>query len=117
MIARVDNGDLLQLIYDLTHLPLHGSREISVGLFTFNLTQLLGQFPDHLLRLGVLTHRLLHLPGQLQHNFPSLFHQLVPGDGLLFVDVEQFLLEDIVGELRLHLPDAIPIQVCLSRFH
>ena len=77
LIALVDNGDLLQLIHDLIHLPLHGPRKISVGLLAFDLAQLLGQLPDHLLRLGVLTDRLPHLPGQLQHNFPGLFHQLI----------------------------------------
>ena len=117
MIALVDNGDLLQLIHDLIHLPLHRPWKVPVGSLSFNLTQLLGQLPDHLLRPGVLAHRLPHLPGQLQHDFPGLFHQLISGNGLLFVDVEQFLLEDIVGELRLHLTDAIPVQVCLSRFH
>ena len=35
----------------------------------------------------------------------------------MLVDMEQFLLEDIVGELGLHLADAIPVEVSLSRFH
>ena len=108
---------MLQLIHDLIHLPLHGPRKIAVGLLAFNLTQLLGQLPDHLLGLGVLTDRLPHLPEQFQHDFPSFTNQLISGDGLLFIDMEQFLLKDIVGELRLHLMDAIPIQVCLSRFY
>ena len=65
----------------------------------------------------MLTDRLPHRPGQFQHDFSSFTNQLIPGDGLLFVDVEQFLLEDIVGELGFHLANAIPIQVRLSRFH
>ena len=35
----------------------------------------------------------------------------------MLVDMEQFLLEDIVGELGLHLADAIPVEVRPSRFH
>ena len=35
----------------------------------------------------------------------------------MLIDVEQFLLENVIGELRLHLANALPVQVCLSRFH
>ena len=117
MVALIHDRNALQLVHDLIHLSLHGPWEIAVGLFAFNLTQLLGQLPDHPLGLGVLTDCIPHLLGQFQHDFPSFTNQFIPGDGLLFVDMEQFLLEDVVGELRLHLANAISIQMRLSRFH
>ena len=78
LIALVDDGDALQLVHDLIHLPLYGPWQIAVGLLSFDLAQLPGQLPDHLLRLGVLTDRLPHLPGQLQHDFPSFANQIIP---------------------------------------
>ena len=77
MIALIYNGNELQLIHDLIHLPLERSRKIAVGLLALDLTQLLGQLPDHLLGLGVLTDCIPHLPGQFQHDFPSFTNQLV----------------------------------------
>ena len=78
LIALVDDRNALQLIHDLIYLPLHGPREIPIGLLAFDLTQLLGQFPNHLLCLSMLTDCIPHLAGQFQHDFPGLFHQFIP---------------------------------------
>ncbi len=89
-----------------------GLGEIPVGLLAFHLTQLSRKIQHHPLCLGMLTDRLTHLPGQLQHGSPGLPHQLVPAFRLLLVEMEQFHL---IGERGLDLPDTIFGQVRLPQ--
>ena len=59
------------------------------------------------LRLGVVADPGLHLLDQLPHGLPRFPHQLVTGNRFLLIEVEHFLLEDIVGELGFDLADAV----------
>lgn len=64
--------------------------------------------------LRVITNTGLQLPRQLQQSIPRLAHQLISAFAFLLVDVQQFLLENIVGELRLDLPDTLAREIRLS---
>ena len=80
---------------------------------------ILGVGISSLCRLGKPLHRscgiLLDGLHQLQHFPPHLPHQLISGIRLLFVEMEHFVAENIVGELGLDLTDALFGEVGLSR--
>ena len=49
----------------------------------------------------------LHLCNQFCHSFPGILLECIAVLGLLLVDMEQVLLEDLLGEGRLDIPDAL----------
>lgn len=63
----------------------------------------------------MVTDTIFHNLYQLQHRFPGLAHQFVTGCRLLLVEVQQLLLENIIGELGLDLPDVLSGQARLPQ--
>ena len=63
----------------------------------------------------MLTGRVLHLLCKRQHGRPCFPYQLVAGLALVLVDVQQFLLKDLVGQDGLDLSYPVPVQVRLPR--
>ena len=63
----------------------------------------------------MVTYAVLHSVYQFQHRPPRLAHQLISGLGLLFVEMEHFVAEDIIGQLGLDLTDAFLGEVGLAR--
>ena len=115
LVARIHSGQPRHLVDDLVHQFFHGLWQIAVGFLAADLTELPRQIPNHLLRLWVDAGHLLHCFHQLQHGFPCFRHQFVAGLAFLFVDMEQFLTEDLIGERGLDLPYPIFGQICLIR--
>ena len=57
----------------------------------------------------------LHLLRKRLHSRACFLHQLGAGLALVLVDVQQFLLKDLVRQDRLDFPNPIPVQVRLPR--
>ena len=115
LVARIHGGQTRHLIDDLVHQLFHRLRQIAVGFLAADLTELPRQIPNHLLRLRVDAGHFPHRLRQFQHGFPRFRHQLVSGFAFLFVDVQQLLTKDLIGQRGLDLPYPIFGQVCLIR--
>ena len=63
----------------------------------------------------MLTDGVLHLLCKRQHGRARFPHQLVAGLAFVLIDVQQFLLKDLVGQDGLDFPNPIPVQVRLPR--
>ena len=57
----------------------------------------------------------LHLLCKRQHGRACFPHQLVAGLAFVLIDVQQFLLKDLVRQDRFYFPDTFPVQVRLPR--
>ena len=90
-------------------------RKVAIGLLALDRFQLHRQLQHETLHFWVVTDTIFHNLYQLQHRFPGLAHQFVTGCRLLLVEVQQFLLENIIGELGLDLPDVLSGQARLPR--
>lgn len=101
--------------------PDDGVKEIAPQASQKLAQHILGAGISSLCRLGKPLHRscgiLLDRLHQLQHFPPHLPHQLISGIRLLFVVMEHFVAENIVGELGLDLTDALFGEVGLSRLY
>ena len=64
----------------------------------------------------MLAGRVLHLLRKRQHGRACFPHQFVAGLTFVLVDVQQLLLEDLVGQDGLDLSYPVPVQVRLPRF-
>ena len=117
LVARIHSRQPRHLVDDLIHQLFHGLWQIAVGFLAADLTELPRQIPDHLLRLRVDAGHLPHGLRQFQHGFPRFRHQFVSRFAFLFVDMEQFLAEDLIGERGLDLADTVFGQVRLIGFH
>ena len=106
-IAFCHGRELFHLVHNLIYQRLLLLRKIAIGLLPPDRFQLEGQFLHELLRLRVVADSAFHLLDQLPHNLPRFPHQLVTGNRFLLIEVEHFLLEDIVGELGFDLADAV----------
>ena len=95
-VAFIHTRQQLHLIDDGIDFPLEIFRQIPVGLFTLDAAQLPRQLPDHLLRFRMLTGGVLHLLCKRQHGRARFPHQLVAGLAFVLIDVQQFLLKDLV---------------------
>ena len=115
LVARIHGGQSRHLVDDLVHQLFHWLRQIAVGFLAADLTELPRQIPDHLLRLRVVADPGSHLLDQLPHGLPRFLYQLVTGNSFLFVDVQQLLSENLVGQRGLDLPYPIFGQVRLIR--
>jgi len=56
-----------------------------------------------------------HTLCQLQRGLPRLTHQLITGNTFLLVEMQQFLLENLVGQRGLDFFDALSVLVRLPR--
>ena len=115
VIALAHSGEPLHLVHDLIHQLLQPLRKVAVGLFALDRSELRRQLQHELLGVRVVAHAVLHSTHQLQHRLPCLAHQLISGIRLLFVEMEHFVAEDIIGQLGLDLTDAFLGEVGLSR--
>ena len=115
VIALAHSGEPFHLVHDLIHHLLQPFGKVTVGLFALDRPKLRRQFQHELLGVRVVTYAVLHGTHQLQHRLPCLAHQLVSGLRLLFVKVQHFVAEDIIGQLGLDLTDAILGEVGLPR--
>ena len=63
----------------------------------------------------MVAHAILHGLHQFQHRPPRLAHQPISGLRLLFVEMQHFVAEDIIGQLGFDLTDAFLGEVGLAR--
>ena len=63
----------------------------------------------------MVTGHLLHRLHQFQHGLSRFSDEFITGHAFLFVDMEQFLAENLIGQRGLDLPDTISGQVRLIR--
>ena len=69
LVARIHGGQPRHLVDDLVHQLFHWLWQIAIGYLSADLTELLRQIPDHLLRLRVDAGHLPHGLRQFQHGF------------------------------------------------
>ena len=115
LVALVDHGQLRHGIDHCVHKLFHGFGQVAVDFLSLHIIHLLRQFPKPSLCGGTDTEPVPHTLSQLQHDLPCLLYQLVAGGAFRFVEMQQFLLKDFVGQYGFDFLDTIPVQVRLSR--
>ena len=115
VIALAHAGEPLHLINNLIHQFLQPLWKIAVGFLALDCSELCRQLQHEPLGIRVVAHTIPHGLHQLQHCPPRFPHQLISGLRLLFVEMEHFVAENIVGELGLDLTDTFPGEIGLSR--
>ena len=115
VIALAHGREPLHLVHDLIHQFLQPLWKIAVGLFALDCSEPRRQLQHEPLGIRVVAHTVPHGLHQLQHRPPRLAHQLISGLRLLFVEMEHFIAEDIIGQLGLDLTDTFLGEVGLSR--
>ena len=115
LVALRHFRDLLQFIHDGVHLFLHRFPQITVDLFACAFSQQSGQ-RLHLFRDNRTVTRVgLHLPDETGHGFHGRVPHLLIGEILLLIEGQQFVLKDVIGQLRAHLLNPFLGQVALLR--
>ena len=115
VIALAYDREPLHLVHDLIHQLLQPFGEVTVGFLALDRSELRRQLQHELFGVWVVTYAVLHGTHQFQHCPPSFPHQFISGIRLLFIEVEHFVAENIVGELGLDLTDAFLGEVGLPR--
>ena len=114
-IALAHGWEPFHLVHDLIHQILQPLWKIAVGLFSFDRSELRRQLQHELLGVWVVAHAVLHSVYQFQHRPAGFPCQLVSGIRLLFVEMEHFVAENIVGEFGFDLTDTFLGEIGLSR--
>lgn len=115
VIASAHAGEPLHLINNFIHQFLQPFGEVAIGFLSLDCFKLRRQLQHEPLSVRVVAHAILHGLHQFQHRPPRLAHQLISGLRLLFVEMQHFVAEDIIGQLGFDLTDAFPGEVGLAR--
>ena len=115
VIASAHAGEPLHLINNFIHQFLQPFGEVAIGFLSLDCFKLRRQLQHEPLSVRVVAHAILHGLHQFQHRPPRLAHQLISGLRLLFVEMQPFVAEDIIGQLGLDLTDTFLGEVGLSR--
>ena len=116
LIALAHAGEPLRLVHDPVHQFLLRLWKIPVGLLALYIFEFQSQFQHQLLRIRVIADTFFHGSHYFQHRLPRFMYQFVTRDTFLFIEVEHLILEDVVGQRGLDLPDSILAQIRLTRF-
>ena len=83
--------------------PIFSAAPLCISFLALDRFELRRQLQHELLGVRMIAHTIPHGLHQFQHCPPRLAHQLVSGLRLLFVKVQHFVAEDIIGQLGLDL--------------
>ena len=114
-IALAHDREPFHLVHNLIHQILQPLWKIAVGLFPLDRSELRRQFQHELFGVRVVAHTILHGLHQFQHCPPRFPYQLISGIRLLFVEMEHFVAENIVGEFGFDLTDTFLGEIGLAR--
>ena len=114
VIASAHAGEPLHLINNFIHQFLQPFGEVAIGFLSLDCFKLRRQLQHEPLSVRVVAHAIPHGLHQLQHCPPRFPYQLISGIRLLFVEMEHFVAENIVGEFGFDLTDTFLGEIGLS---
>ena len=115
VIALAHAGEPLHLINNFIHQFLQPFGEVAVGFLALDCSELRRQLQHEPLGIRVVAHTIPHGLHQFQHRPAGFPYQFISGIRLLFVEMEHFIAENIVGELGLDLTDTFLGEIGLAR--